>query len=295
MQPVPCVCRCRCARPGTGSRRSPSNSRSTGWPGRWPPLTRTHRGPSAASAAAARRMPSSSVICSPVSSSASYRLGVTTVASGSSSPLDRVQGAGRQQAVAVLGHRHRVHHERRGGGRPACSATVSTIAGGGQHPGLHRLHADVAEHRVQLGADRGQGQLPVALHADRVLRGDRADHAHPVHAEGEHRLQVGLHPGAAAGVRAGDSEHAGRSGRHDAQPTNRAHRRSPLDRVPAGSPHRAGHAVERALDRARRQAAGLQRDRGRRPAAPFPRPVTVTTPSLTVHAPPSIVTTRAPG
>jgi hypothetical protein len=31
------------------------------------------------------------------------------------------------------------------------------------------------------------------------------------------------------------------------------------------------------------------------PAEPYPGPVTVTTPSLTVHAPPSTETTRAPG
>ena len=45
-----------------------------------------------------------------------------------------------------------------------------------------------------------------ALDADRVLRRDRGDRGHPVHAAARERLQVGLDAGAAAGVRAGDRE-----------------------------------------------------------------------------------------
>ena len=44
---------------------------------------------------------------------------------------------------------------------------------------------------------------------DRVLGGQRDDRAHPVAAEARERLQVGLDPGAAAGVRGGDREAAG--------------------------------------------------------------------------------------
>ena len=46
-----------------------------------------------------------------------------------------------------------------------------------------------------------------ALDPDRVLRRDRGDRGHPVHAAARERLQVGLDAGAAAGVRAGDREH----------------------------------------------------------------------------------------
>ena len=48
-----------------------------------------------------------------------------------------------------------------------------------------------------------------ALDPDRVLRRDRGDRGHPVHAAARERLQVGLDAGAAAGVRAGDREDGG--------------------------------------------------------------------------------------
>ena len=51
------------------------------------------------------------------------------------------------------------------------------------------------------------GTGETAVTADGVLGGDRRDRGHAVHAAGGERLQVGLDPGAAAGVRAGDREH----------------------------------------------------------------------------------------
>src|SRR5580698_5474907 len=83
VQPVPWVWRLAMRGPGNRVTSEPSNSRSTGLPGRCPPLTRIQRGPSELSDSAARRMPVSSVIRLPVSNSASSRLGVSTVASGS--------------------------------------------------------------------------------------------------------------------------------------------------------------------------------------------------------------------
>ena len=48
-----------------------------------------------------------------------------------------------------------------------------------------------------------------AVTADGVLGGQRGDRRHAVDARARERLQVGLDPGAAAGVRAGDREHGG--------------------------------------------------------------------------------------
>src|SRR3546814_1175850 len=47
-----------------------------------------------------------------------------------------------------------------------------------------------------------------ALHAERVLRGDRGDRGHRVAAEHRHRLDVGLNPGAAAAVGPRNDENA---------------------------------------------------------------------------------------
>ncbi len=84
MQPVPWVW--RLSRRSAVKRYSevPSVSRSTGGPGRWPPLISAHVGPSSSTASAARRSPSSSSTFTEVSCSTSHRLGVTTVATGSS-------------------------------------------------------------------------------------------------------------------------------------------------------------------------------------------------------------------
>jgi hypothetical protein len=118
--------------------------------------------------------------------------------------LDGVRG---EQRVPVLGDADRVddhgHVERGeefgdGGDEP----------GRGEHPGLDRLDADVVHDAAELGPHGFRRQFPGALDPQRVLRRDGRDHAHPVDAEGEHGLQVGLDARAAAGVGTGDGEHA---------------------------------------------------------------------------------------
>ncbi len=77
---------CRLSRRGARSQCSspPSVSRSTASPARWPPLISTQRGPYSSTAAAARRRSVSVSTRTPVSWATSSRLGVATVATGSS-------------------------------------------------------------------------------------------------------------------------------------------------------------------------------------------------------------------
>ena len=80
--------------------------------------------------------------------------------------------------------------------------------GAEEHSGLHGIDPDVVRHRVELGTDDVGGYLVDRRHTDRALRCQGHDRAHPVTAEVRERLEVGLDPGAAAGVRAGDREAA---------------------------------------------------------------------------------------
>ena len=77
------------------------------------------------------------------------------------------------------------------------------------HADLDRVGADVAQHRIDLRQHHVGRHRHHRLHAERVLRGDRGDRRHPMHAAAREGLQVGLDPGAATGVRAGDREHGG--------------------------------------------------------------------------------------
>ena len=124
------------------------------------------------------------------------------------------------------------------------------------------------------------GSSHVALHAQRVLRGDRGEHAHAVHAERQHRLQVGLDARTAAGVGPGDGEHAGRQGGAVHAPESTCRPRCP-EVVPA-----ARHGPRRSVDRHLRQrrrvehladhppagrAASRPAGRSRRSRGPLPR------------------------
>lgn len=78
----------------------------------------------------------------------------------------------------------------------------------GQHADFHRIDADVAQHRIALGGNHGRGHHMHALHALRVLRGHRSDHAGTVSAQRAKGFQIGLYACAAAGIRAGNGQHA---------------------------------------------------------------------------------------
>ena len=187
-------------------RRSPSKKRSTS-SSLWPPVTTAACGPSASTAAGQlllrarllaepgqhprlgdvrRRRPSPAAAASrpaPACASSSSRTApLSATITGS-----RTTGAALRPARALD---HRVDRLRRA-----------------EHPDLDRVDADVRGDRPDLRDDHlaARPARPRST-ADRVLRRDRGDRRHPVHAAARERLQVGLDPGAAAGVRAGDRE-----------------------------------------------------------------------------------------
>ena len=78
-----------------------------------------------------------------------------------------------------------------------------------KHADLDGVDGDVIGHGVELGAQEfGRGHVDVA-DAHGVLADEGGDDAHAVGAVGGEGLQVGLQAGAAAGVGAGDRQHAG--------------------------------------------------------------------------------------
>lgn len=110
-----------------------------------------------------------------------------------------VEGFGGEQGVPVLGDADGVDDDGCAGPREEFRDGVDE-GGRGQHAGLHGLDADVVDDAAVLGAHGVHRELPGSLHAQRVLGGDRGQHAHAVGAEGQHRLQVGLDARTAAGV-----------------------------------------------------------------------------------------------
>jgi hypothetical protein len=120
---------------------------------------------------------------------------------------ERPLGLGREQPRARLGHHHRVDDQRRVGEQRERLGDGRDRGRVAEHPGLDGVGADVVGDRPHLGDDRRRRQRVHVRDGDGVLRRHRRDRAHAVHAAACERLQVGLDPGAAAGVRAGDREH----------------------------------------------------------------------------------------
>ena len=77
-----------------------------------------------------------------------------------------------------------------------------------QHAGLDGVRADIVQHDANLGGDDRRRDQVDGLDAKRVLHGHRRDGAGRIAAEGGDRLDVGLRARAAAGIRAGDRQHA---------------------------------------------------------------------------------------
>ena len=215
-------------------------------------------------------MPATSGIAMPDSTSASGRFGVMTVASGSSRALQRLD---RIRLPAADARPWRPSPGRRPAACPAPSAAISSqtasmVGAVVQHAGLDRIGAEVlAAPRAICWRMKSGGTPHHAMHARRVLRGQRGDRGHGEAAQRGHRLDVGLDAGAAAGIRAGEirTRPFMRSGR---RPALRADRRRPVrddaSRRPGalllGLRHHADHA-------ARCRWRGSARARARRAAA----------------------------
>ena len=204
VQPEPCAAPSGWRSPGISTSRSPSKNRSMA-SSRWPPVTTTAPGPSAWTARASSSTRSSGARAARAPP-ASARLGVTTVARGTSALAQRLPGAVVEQRRAALGHHHRVEHDRRAGQQVERPLHRLDRLDGAEHPDLHRVDADVLGHRAHLLDDRLRRERIDGRDRDRVLRGDRRDRGHAVRAAAGERLEVGLDAGAAAGVGAGDRE-----------------------------------------------------------------------------------------
>ncbi len=130
-------------------------------------------------------------------------------AAGSARPARPRVGV--QQRRAGLGDHHRIDDDRQCG---FAGAQLGERVGDGvdrlRRPSIPTLTASTPMSRatartwarIMLRRDRLD-----RVDADRVLGGDRGDRGHPVDPAGRERLEVGLDPGAAAGVRAGDRQH----------------------------------------------------------------------------------------
>ena len=243
MQPEPCAAPSAKRAPGISTTLSPSKKTSIAC-SRCPPVTTTQRGPSAwtarASCRVARARPPGRAGGAVRQRRERARLGQVRRRHGHAreQPLDeRRTGLVREQRRAGLGDHHGVEHDRRGG----IQLVERAVDGGdrldrAQHPDLDRVDADVALDGAHLGDDQLRLDRPDRVDADRALRRDRRDRGHPVDAAGGERLQVGLDPGTAAGVRTGDRQHGretGRGGRHRRQ----------VRAWPADGAERAAHPV----------------------------------------------------
>ena len=102
-----------------------------------------------------------------------------------------------------------------GRGRSGCrraslaraAATASITSGRCSMPILMQSAPMSLSTTLICSADEVRRDVEDAEHALGVLRGQRGDGGHGVAAQRRDRLDVGLHAGAAAGIRAGDDQH----------------------------------------------------------------------------------------
>ncbi len=126
------------------------------------------------------------------------------------------QGLERRDRRRVGEHRparrdhHRIEHQRRlrevGLGKPIRHRGSGFCTP--DHADLDRIDADVRRDAVDLREHHVGRHRMDALHAQRVLRGDRGDRRHRMAAEHRDRLDIGLGPRAAAAIRPGDNQNA---------------------------------------------------------------------------------------
>ena len=111
-----------------------------------------------------------------------------------------------EQCVSAGGDHDGIDDERR-------TSVISKEIGNGihdgscpEHAGLHSIGRNVVVDGFELGFDHGNRGIRDHADSCRILRGQGADTAHAVGAEGGKGLQVGLDTGTAGGVGARDGE-----------------------------------------------------------------------------------------
>ena len=105
-----------------------------------------------------------------------------------------------QQRRTALGHHHRIEHQ------PAKRFTCQLFRyafnhfGRAEHADFKSGYLKIGGDGVDLRTDNIERHAVDGLHAERVLRGYRRQHAHAVHAAHLKGFQIGLNAGAAAAV-----------------------------------------------------------------------------------------------
>ena len=112
----------------------------------------------------------------------------------------RVPSIGAQQMIAAFGDHDRVNDQRREMMLANLGRDRRDNLCARQHARFHNVRANVVRNGINLERDKFWRNLEYALHADRVLGGQRRDCAHPEHAARGKRFQVGLDSRAAARV-----------------------------------------------------------------------------------------------
>ena len=180
---------------------APSNSRSDPSPS--PPVMRTAPAPrSTMRSASVLRSPSM-----PARTRASARLGVTTVASGTSDVISTSSASGSSSAAPVLARSTGSTTSGVGWSREEAGHRDDDLRGK-QRSGLRRVDADIVVHSFQLRGDDPRGQREGRHHRRGVLRGDADERRHPVAPRRGECLEVGLYPGSATGVGGCDGQAA---------------------------------------------------------------------------------------
>ena len=111
-----------------------------------------------------------------------------------------------EQARARGRYHHRVDHERAPAIFPYGSRYQADQPGLGQHPGLECGRRKIFRQGYELGAHHRVRHRLHGADAPGVLRGERHDNGSSEHTELLEGLEIGLNPGAAAGIRAGDGQ-----------------------------------------------------------------------------------------
>ena len=183
VQPEPCAAPSGWRSPGISTSRSPSKKTSVA-SSRWPPVTTTARGPERVH----RARELLGVVVAPVAREHA-RLGQVRRHDGGPRQEPRRRSAARASGVeqpapdsaTITGSTHDRRARRQQ--RRAPRAPPSIVADVAEHPDLHRVDADVLGDRPDLRDDHRPAATGwTASTADRVLRGDRGDRRHPVHA-----------------------------------------------------------------------------------------------------------------
>ena len=123
-------------------------------------------------------------------------------------PLKCGNGLAIRQRGTAGRHHDRIEHDRHAFELLQPVSDRMCGLGRANHADLHRIHANVGDHRVHLRYNHIGGHRVNGIDAQRVLRGNRRDRRHRMATQSRNRLDVGLYTRTAAAIRPGDDEDA---------------------------------------------------------------------------------------